>query len=78
MAILVFQNIETAAVGVPTNPVGVELFSYVNNQQLLDEVEQNRESKIHVCGVRQTANVSWEFLKIENKQIKTVENDSYG
>ena len=38
--------------------------------------ENNREIKIHVCGVRQTANVSWEFLKIENKHIKAVEDDS--
>ena len=38
----------------------------------------NREIKIHVYGTRQTANVSWEFLKIENKQIKTVQNDSFG
>ena len=37
-----------------------------------------REIKIHVYGARQTANVSWEFLKIENKQIKTVQNDSFG
>ena len=27
-------------------------------------------------GKRQTANVSWEFLKIENKHIKAVEDDS--
>ena len=38
----------------------------------------NREIKIHVYGIRQTANVSWEFLRIENKQIKTVQSDSYG
>ena len=37
-----------------------------------------REIKIHVYDIRQTANVSWEFLRIENKQIKTVQNDSYG
>ena len=37
-----------------------------------------REIKIHVYGTRQTANISWEFLKIENKQIKTVQNDSFG
>ena len=35
-----------------------------------------REIKIHVYGIRQTVNVSWKFLKIENKQIKTVQNDS--
>ena len=29
--------------------------------------EDNREIKIHVYGIRQTANVSWEFLRIENK-----------
>ena len=38
----------------------------------------NREIKIHVYGIRQTAKVSWEFLRIENKQIKTVQSDSYG
>ena len=38
----------------------------------------NREIKIHVYGIRQTANVSWEFLRIENKQVKTVQNDSCG
>ena len=37
-----------------------------------------REIKIHVYGIRQTANVSWELLKIENKQVKTVQNDSFG
>ena len=37
-----------------------------------------REIKIHVYGIRQTANVSWEFIKTENKQIKTVQNDSFG
>ena len=38
----------------------------------------NREIKIHVYGILQTANVSWEFLRIENKQVKTVQNDSCG
>ena len=38
----------------------------------------NREIKIHAYGTRQTANISWEFLKIENKQIKTIQNDSFG
>ena len=28
-----------------------------------------REIKIHVYDIRQTANVSWEFLRIENKQL---------
>ena len=37
-----------------------------------------REIKIHVYGIRQTANVSGEFLRIENKQIKKVQNDSCG
>ena len=38
----------------------------------------NREIKIHVYRKRQTSDLSWEFLRIENKQIKTVPNDSYG
>ena len=36
-----------------------------------------REIKIHVYTKRQTSDSSWEFLKIENKQIKTVQNNSY-
>ena len=38
----------------------------------------NREVKLHVYGKRQTSDSSWEFLKIENKQIKTAQNNSYG
>ena len=37
-----------------------------------------REIKIHVYSIRQTANVSGEFLRIENKQLKKVQNDSCG
>ena len=36
-----------------------------------------RQIKIHVYRKRQTADLSWEFLRIENKQIKTAPNDSY-
>ena len=35
------------------------------------------EIKIHVYGKRQTADSSWDFLRIENKQIKTVQKNSY-
>ena len=28
--------------------------------------------------LRQTSDSSWEFLRIENKQTKTVQNSSYG
>ena len=37
----------------------------------------NREFKLHVYGKRQTADSSWEFLKIDNEQLKTVQNNSY-
>ena len=37
----------------------------------------NREFKRHVYGKRQKSDSSWEFLKIENEQIKTVQNNSY-
>ena len=37
-----------------------------------------RGIKIHVYGKRQTLDLSWEFLRIESKQIKTVLNNSYG
>ena len=35
------------------------------------------EIKIHAYGKRQTADSSWDFLRIENKQIKTVQKNSY-
>ena len=37
-----------------------------------------KEIKSHVYGKRQTADSSWEFVRIENKQIKTVQDNSYG
>ena len=37
-----------------------------------------REIKIHVYSIRQTANVSGEFLRIEKKQLKKAQNDSFG
>ena len=37
----------------------------------------NRESKLHVYGKRQTADSSRKFLKIENEQIKTAQNNSH-
>ena len=38
----------------------------------------SREIKMHVSRKRQTLDSSQEFLRIENKQIKTVPNDSCG
>ena len=32
----------------------------------------------HVYGKRQKSDSSWEFLKIENEQINTAQNSSYG
>ena len=40
-------------------------------------LNKNREIKIHVYAKRQTSDSSWEFLRIENKQIKTVQKYSY-
>ena len=37
-----------------------------------------REIKIHVYRIRQTANVSGEFLRIETEQLEKVQNDSCG
>ena len=34
-------------------------------------------SKSHVYNKRQTTDSSWVFLRIENKQIKTVQNNNY-
>ena len=45
----------------------------------MDGCKQNkREIKIHVYRIRQTANVSGEFLRIETEQLKKVQNDSCG
>ena len=49
-------------------------FAYRRRQN----VRSTREIKIHVYGKRQTSDSSWEFLRIENKQMKTVQNNSYG
>ena len=38
----------------------------------------NREIKILVYRRRQKSDSSWEFLRVENKRIKTVQNYSYG
>ena len=40
-------------------------------------VADNRGIKIHVYAKRQTSDSNWEFLRIENKQIKTPQNNSY-
>ena len=35
------------------------------------------EKNIHAYAKRQTSDSSWEFLRIENKQIETVQNNFY-
>ena len=52
----------------------VRLWLFISRRAL----SRIREIKIHVYRKRQTSDSSWEFLRIENKQIKTVRNDSYG
>ena len=54
--------------------IAIKHFLKIKQQQQHDI----REIKIHVYRKRQTSDSSWEFLRIENKQIKTVPNDSYG
>ena len=44
--------------------------SYLNHAKI-------REIKFHVYAKRQTSDSSWEFLRIENKQIATVQNNPY-
>ena len=50
---------------------------YVRNTETY-VVRNIREIKIHAYRRRQTSDLSWEFLRIEKNQIKTVPNDSYG
>ena len=40
--------------------------------------ENKKEFKLHLYGKPQTSDSSWKFLKIENGQIKTAQNKSYG
>ena len=47
-------------------------------QKLLEKADFIREFKLHVYGKRQKSDLSWEFLKIENKQIKAAHNNYYG
>ena len=46
--------------------------------RLFDSILERLRFTFTAYGKWQTANVSWEFLRIENKQIKTVQSDSYG
>ena len=48
------------------------------NFQYVATFHDNSEIKLHVHGILQTAESSWEFLKVENKQIKPTQNNSYG
>ena len=41
-------------------------------------VNLNLSNKLYVNGKRQTSDSSWDFLKIENGQIKTAQNNSDG
>ena len=41
-------------------------------------LKYSREIKIHLHRKRPALDSGWEFLRIENKQTKTVLNDSYG
>ena len=58
----------------PRDSLSTEL---LDSHQSRRSGKERREIKIHVYSKRQTANVSWEFLRMENKQIKTVQNDAY-
>ena len=48
-----------------------------SNPHILGEVPQIREIKIHVHRKRENVRLKLRILRIENKQIKTVPNDSY-
>ena len=58
--------------------IGLILFTLVIFWRRSRYFKNIREIKIHVYSIRQTANVSGEFLRIENKQLKKVQNDSCG
>ena len=47
-------------------------------QKLLEKADIIWEFKLHVYSKRQKSDLSWEFLKIENKQTKTAQNNYYG
>ena len=73
---IVKQNVEFLSIFA----FGVTLNNFVlNEKQKIYEWRHcmNREIKIHVYAKRQTSDSSWEFLRIENKQIKTVEDNCY-
>ena len=53
---------------------GFEVYAYTKDKEAVFLVES---FKLHVYGKRQTSDSSWEFLKIENEQIETAQNNSY-
>ena len=50
----------------------------MQEQMTVMEQEVIREVISHVHDKRQTSDSSWVFLRTDNKQIKTVQNNSYG
>ena len=60
----------------PENPILLTLSP--NSDQNLLSPYNRVEVKLQVYGKLQTLDSSWEFLKIENEQIKTAQNNSYG
>ena len=53
-------------------------YKYYPQEVALTGFHNNREITSHVYGKRQTSDSTWVFLRMENKQIKTVQNNSYG
>ena len=49
------------------------ILSIVGMVSPAQEIYIIREFKFHVYATRQTLDSSWEFLKIENEQIKTLQ-----
>ena len=53
-----------------------EEFFYSCKESLLCCLIRERKLHVHVYDKRQTSDSSWEFLNIENEQIKTAQNNS--
>ena len=49
-----------------------------NRFTVLEDLNCTVLFKLHVYGKQHISDSSWEFLKVENEQIKTAQNNSYG
>ena len=65
-------------VSLPWSTVFLPVQLHGNRFTVLQDFNCTVLFKLHVYGKQPISDSRWEFLKIENEQIKTAQNNSYG